>query len=241
MKGMLYSNDIAINDKIKIHVPTIKEILDNASEYYSEVSVFTSVPIDLMVQLDDAGIDFREVSEYDLFCSLFVQLMDKEESILLKGFNISTLSVEKNEDNGDVYFYDKENDSVLDKGIYFLIADVVRKINGLKKNTKKPANDDAMKYMIERARKKQKRALRKKKNRGETADMENLIISLVNTAEFKYNYETVLDLTIYQFNSSLNQIIKKIRFDNLMVGCYSGFGMDTSSIKKEDLSWIKDN
>ena len=62
---------------------------------------------------------------------------------------------------------------------------------------------------------------RRKKSRAES-QIEKYIIALVNTSEFPYTYETVLGLTINQFYASLHQIVKKIKYDNLMIGCYAG-------------------
>lgn len=47
--------------------------------------------------------------------------------------------------------------------------------------------------MIERARKKQNREARKKKD----SYFEHLIVSMVNTEQYKYDYETTRNLTIY--------------------------------------------
>ena len=46
------------------------------------------------------------------------------------------------------------------------------------------------------------------------------------------------DVSIYKFNQSLQQIQRKIAFDNTMVGVYAGT-VDTSKMADKDaLSWI---
>ena len=68
-----------------------------------------------------------------------------------------------------------------------------------------------------------------------------MVIALVNRPEFKYNYEQVNNLSIYQFNQSFEQIKASITFDNTMIGVYAGT-VDTSKIKdKSCLSWISTN
>ena len=69
--NLLYRAEYAINDKISIKIPTVGEILENEDEYYGLVSVLTAMPIDMMCQLDDVGIDFTTVSEYELFLLMF--------------------------------------------------------------------------------------------------------------------------------------------------------------------------
>ena len=116
---------------------------------------------------------------------------------------------------------------------------VFRTMLGATKNERRPANEEAKRFMIETERRRQKRALKKQeKSSGKlSTPLELLIISLVNTAEFSYTFETVLDLTLYQFHASLRQIGNKIRFDNLMIGCYAGT-VKTDDLSHEELSWL---
>lgn len=104
----------------------------------------------------------------------------------------------------------------------------------IEKNNKKPGNEVTRDYLIERERKRQARA----KNKQKDSPLEKYIIALVNTEQFPYNYETVRDISIYQFYASLNQIAHKIKYDNTMAGYYAG------TIKFEDLApadrtWIQ--
>ena len=56
--SLLYKHEYDINEKIKINIPTVGEVIDNEDAYYSLVSMCVSMPIDYMVPLDDMGIDF---------------------------------------------------------------------------------------------------------------------------------------------------------------------------------------
>ena len=117
--------------------------------------------------------------------------------------------------------------------IHEQICRFLRGMLRLKKNSKKPANEEARKYLIERARIK----MRRKKKELSESQIEKYIISLVNTAEFPYTYESVLELTINQFYASLYQIIRKVKFDNLMIGCYAGT-VNTKELDQNELNWI---
>lgn len=237
MKGMLYEKEIKINNDITLRIPTIREIIEDDERFYQWSSIFTSTPYDMMVQLDDMGIDFSTISEYELFCGLFEQIKNEDLKILFGDLDLTKFQISINTENNETVFYDEEHDIVIDKGVYYVISNEIRNLLGLKKVNKKPANEEARKFMIERARKKQSRSLSRQKQKN-TTQLEDLIISLVNTSEFSYTYETVLDLTIFQFNQSLTQISKKVRFDKLMIGCYAGT-LDTSKINKDELSWLK--
>lgn len=237
MKGLLYKNEYAISDKIKIIIPKVRDLIKDEASYYSNITLITATPYDMMVQLDDIGIDFTKIDDFELFCAIFNQLAESDTSLIFGDLNLTNFIPARINGSDEIILYDEINDITIDKTIYSQICEVLRLIHGYKRVNKRPANEEAKKFMIERARIKQKRERRKSKIKT-TTQLEDLIISLVNTAEFPYNYRSVLDLTIYQFNSSLYQIIDKVRFDNLMIGCYAGT-IDTDKLSKDELSWIK--
>lgn len=87
--------------------------------------------------------------------------------------------------------------------------------------------------MLERARHK----LKRRKNQAESSQLEPLIIAMVNTEQYKYNFEETKDLTIYQFNESVRQIIKKVDYSNRMYGVYAGT-IDVKDLSQDDLNWL---
>ena len=148
--------------------------------------------------------------------------------------DLSDISTYKNSQNDSIVLYSPKNDIVIDELIYNDLADTIRKINLFEKVKSKPGNESARKYLLEKERKKQKRNAKKPKE----PYLEKLVIALVNTSEFPYNYETCMDLSIYKFNQSFKQIQQKITFDNTMIGVYAGT-VDTSKMTNKDaLSWI---
>lgn len=214
-------------------VPTVGQILENEDAYFSIVTAVTATPSDFMVQLDDVGIDFSSISSFELFLLLFRSLQESDTSLVFGDLNLSKFKPAVNGQNGMVVLLDSESGTVIDQAIHDQICRVLREINHLEKNDRKPANDEAKKYMIERARLKQRRAARRKKE----SQLENLIVAMVNTEQYKYGYEGTLDLTIYQFNASVYQIIKKINYDNTMIGCYAGT-VKIKDLNQSDLNWI---
>ena len=63
--------DIIITDHIKIRQPTIGEIEEyGEKEYFSLISIFIATPFDMIAQLDQQGIDFTQITDFDLFRGL---------------------------------------------------------------------------------------------------------------------------------------------------------------------------
>lgn len=231
--NLLYKHDYKINDKLTVRIPTLGEVVDNEDNYYGVVNVWTAVPIDYMVELDEAGIDFSKITDYDLFQLLFVSLQSLDTTILFGDLDFSKFVRGVNEENGEQVFIYPDKDIVIDRSIYNLVSSTLRKINGSTKNTKKPAGEETKKYMLERARVKRNR----NKNRKRLSQLEMIITALVNSPQFKYDYDSIRDLTIYQFEESAKQVIKRVDYDNRMIGVYAGT-VDVKSLSEDDLNWL---
>lgn len=233
-KSLLKLSSIDILPNLSIRIPTVGEILENEQHYYNLVSSLTATPFQYMVQLDDIGIDYTKITDYQLFLILFPEFVKEDLCCIFGNTNLSDISVHKNLQNNTTVLYSPKNDIIIDEFIYNQIVNCIRKVNGIKKDTRKPGNNEAKKFRINLERKKQRR----NKNKQYEPYLEKLVIALVNRPEFKYNYEQVQHLTIYQFNQSFEQIQKSICFDNTMIGVYSGT-VDTSKIKDRScLSWL---
>ena len=232
MLQMLYKHEFKITDELTLYIPTVGEILDNEEDYYGMVNAITAMPIDYMVILDEINIDFTEISEYELFLLLFQSLQKRDTSLLFKDMDLSHF-VLKEDDHNNMYLQDNVTGAIINYAVYSKLALALRTIHDIKKDVRTPANQEAKEYMLERAKAKAKRARR----RTQKSQIEPLIIAMVNTEQFKYNYQTVRDLTIYQFNESVKQIISKVDYDNLMHGIYAGT-VDQKSVSKESFNWL---
>ena len=237
MQPILFADSIRINDAISIQIPSVGAVWANEDNYFAAVSSFISTPYDMMVQLDDAGIDFSKIDSFELFCMMFGGLQSIDTSMILGDLDLKKFTLAKNTKSDEVVLYDEQDDIVIDKAIHTEISNCIRRILQIKRNDKKPGNEEGRKYMIRIARMKQKRQMRLAKSK-DTSQLEDIIISLVNSSEFPYNYETVKDISIYQLYASLNQTQHKIQFDNTMHGVYAGT-VKLDDLKQEDRTWVK--
>lgn len=232
-KSLLKLSSVDIpNTKLSIRIPTVGEILDDEFTYYSIISSLTATPYQYMVQLDDMGVDFTTITDYQLFVMLFSIYTRSDLSMVFGNLNTSNFEIRQ---NGSLqYLYDPDNNLEINEKIYYDIVSTIRKINLLERVNYKPGNESARKYLLEKERKKQKRSAAKK----QVPYLEKLVIALVNTIEFPYDYDSCMDLSIYKLHQSFKQIQHKIAFDNTMVGVYAGT-VDTSRLSNKDiLSWI---
>lgn len=231
--NLLYKREYSINDSINIYIPTVGEIIRNEDTYYNLVSILTAMPIDMMVILDDAGVDFTSINEYELFLLLFPTLKMQDTSLIFKDLDLSKFKTVINTQSKSIILRDEENDINIDRAVHSQIVSVLRHIHHLEKNRRKPANPEAKEFMLKRARDK----IRRHKNRSETSQLESLIVAMVNTEQYKYDFESTKELSIYQFNESVRQVIKKIDYDNRMRGVYAGT-INAKELSPDDLNWL---
>lgn len=234
--SLLKADHIDITPKIKIRIPTVGEILDDEQSYYAAVTSLTATPYQYMVQLDDIGIDYTTITDYDLFLMLFPLYAKSDTSLIFDNLYTADYGVYKDTTNDTTILYSETNliDGKIDEFVYMKIVEAIRKINNLERIKSKPGNEEAKRYLLKKERKKQKRNA----NKPYEPYLEKLVVALVNRPEFKYNYEESMNLSIYQFNQSLQQIQTSINFDKTMIGVYAGT-IDTSKMAdKSNLSWL---
>lgn len=230
--SLLNKGKLVVNNQITVHIPTIREIKGTSpeilgndkdeSDFYSLVSLFTSTSSDIMVELDDIGIDFTTWDDYTTFLMLFNstprEILRTKSPIMFENINLDDFEASTNSVNGLPILYDRSHNIVIDELIYLQLSTIFCTIHAIQKNRRKPGDATAKQYIIERQRIK----ARHKKKQMYTSRFDKQIIALVNNSNFKYAYENVMNLTVYNFMCALKQIIKKYQADNLNAGVYAG-------------------
>lgn len=233
-KSLINKRKVEILPNLTIKIPTVDEVLSDEQLYYETASVLVLSPYQYMVQLDDAGIDFSSISDYELFLMLFPIFAQGDLSAVFGDIDTKDFKAFEGE-NGKKFLRSESNNITIDELVYNDIANTIRKIYMFEKESYKAGNEHARKYLLDKERRKLKRL----KNKKYEPQFEKLVIALVNTKEFPYDYESCMKLSLYQFNQSLKQVGHKINFDNTMIGVYSGT-IDASKMgNKDSLIWIQ--
>ena len=136
----------------------------------------------------------------------------------------------KEDGTSDIVLYNEK--LLIDEDLYKQFISYVKAMIGFEHSGKKAGNEITRRTLIELDRKQRRRDAKKQYE----SILFNGIISLVNTEEFKYNYKTVFDITLFQFTKSLIQIQGKKAACALLQGSMSGF-CDTSKIPQKDFQW----
>lgn len=234
-KLLLISGEpIPICDGVTLYQPTLGQIRDfGESHFYSIFWSFCSSPWDMPSALDDAGINFMEITEWELFQSLAIGLSVEQTRLIFGDLDFSKfMPMKRTQEDGSEDIVLCDGKVIIDEKAYRQFIPYVRAMIGFEHSGKKAGNEATRKILIQEDRKQKRRNAKKEYE----SVLFNGIISLVNTEEFKYNYKTIFDITLFQYTKSLIQIQGKKAACALLQGSMSGF-CDVSKIPQRDFQW----
>lgn len=228
--------DYVTSNGITIHHPTLKEIKDfGESKYSSIINPFMSKPYDYMVELEDGGVNYLTLTNYDIFLMLYSHINSEDMKFLLGDYDFRQII---NDDTGEVILYDHASDKVIDRFIYEQISSFIRKIYGVSDKPPHVPNSKFMKDMLMDDMRVQRRLAESKRKNGKIqSELSNLVRFLVWNNTSGYNYSNIWDLKLYQFYEGVLSLQKTDNYKSIMFGIYSG-NVDSSKINFEEVSWI---
>lgn len=136
-KCLLNTSSVTIVPGLTVRIPTVGEILEDEAAYYGIVSALTATPFQYMVQLDDLGIDYTSITDYELFKMLFPVYAGSDLSILFGDLYVSDFALYQDE-NAKEIIYSPASRIEINENVYNDLADMIRKINLLEKVKSKP-------------------------------------------------------------------------------------------------------
>lgn len=229
-------DDFPVTRGITIHQPTLNEICDYGErQYWHMIYTLTSVGADMKFQLFDMGIDYTAISDFQLFSTLLCRIFSQEQtSILLGDLDFSSFQLYQKKDSEDFVLYDERNNIYIDEYTYLVIADVLRKMHGLKRNDQLPANESTKQILIEDARDEYNMS----KDKEYRSQLKNMVSAMINCEGFKYSHSEVWNMKINAFMDSVKRISKIKNADLLLQSGYSGFGVNLKDISNKQLNWL---
>jgi len=241
---LLLGKPLVLGD-LTVRHPKISDVIELGESFvFSAINVFTLKPSDLMVELYDSGIDYRNAKPYDVFIMLCGETLSRcdggvkwnEDSQISKQIGwltgVSDFMLTASGEN--FLLYSPSTNLKIDIGVYTQIRKYFMDMNNKsEKDEYNPGNDTTMKFLVEQERKKRKREAK----RGHKSFLAPQISSLVWASG--RSFDDICRLYLYQFFDGLLRINKIKSYDNVCFGYYSG-NIETSSFNKikESLNWM---
>lgn len=226
-----------LNSKITLYSPTVGDIIEFGEQrYYSVVHSLTCIPSDMKSQLFDSGIDYEEISDFELFCMLTRGLTQEDTKLLLGDLDLSKFEVCINTQNGLKLLYDRQNDIKIDELIYYKIVSYIRKLHNIKPKVEKAKNKTTKKILIELDR---QRIEQKKKDKKITSTLKPLVSAMMRYPGFKYKSYELKQCSLYEFMDTVMGANVYVSSTALLKGMYGGM-VDSSKIDKKQLDWMRE-
>ena len=254
--ALLFMEDYEVKG-IKISQPTINDILRvGESNFYQALSPFLYNSTSIRVMLWEAGIDWCNVKDIEVFDILnniqkqnkeilrqvIGDEVDKRENplnILFKDIDITAFNLykekEKEEDSEEkLCLYSPVYDIKLYEEDYMEIAEYIREMLNIHPKVEKAKGKTAKRWMIDED--KMNALHRDEKN---TSTLLPLVSACVNHPGFKYKLQELREVGIYQFMDAVQRLQIYESSRALLNGSYSGF-CDTSKVDKDNFNFMRD-
>ena len=242
---------------IKISQPTINDILRvGESNFYQALSPFLYNSTSIRVMLWEAGIDWCNVKDIEVFDILKnIQKQNKEIlrqvigdevekrenplNILFKDIDITTFNLYKEKVNEEdleekFYLYSPTYDIKLYEEDYMQIAEYIREMLNIHPKVEKAKGKTAKRWMIDED--KMNALHRDEKN---TSTLLPLVSACVNHPGFKYKLQELREVGIYQFMDAVQRLQIYESSRALLQGSYSGM-CDTSKVPQDNFNFMRD-
>lgn len=235
------------NHQIIIQQPRIGDIVEfGQGRYYSTINIFTTNTTASRLQLWEKGIDWNDISDFELFIRIFNAA---EESIyqkilfnkIEKPLDFSTYGMyEKKSKDGktEKVLYSKDDEVEINENVYFHLSQYFRNVFNIFPDEKITHDSTMKKWFI----RKDKNELTNKQLKGNDAEKDNGFMSLIsaccNHPGFKYKPSELEEIGVYEFYDSVKRLQVYESCTALQKGMYSGM-IDGSKINPEDYNFMK--
>lgn len=225
--------DYKINDKIHILQPTMRDITNmGEQDYFSMVYTLCANPTDMKLGLWEAGIDWNDIDDFELFTLLAGGLKQEQTALLLGDIDLSKMKIYRSTENGEILLGDPETEVKIDKLIYQRIVTYIRKMHNIKPVVKHAKNKFTKEAMIEYD--KQQRILNASK------EYQSFFVPVVSSLQCRMGWtkDYILDMGIVEYFEVVarTQIINNA--DHILSGIYAGT-VDAKKIDKHQLDWMR--
>lgn len=220
--------------ELSIRQPSLAEICDYGEQkYFSLIFNICATPSDYKYPLLQMGYDWETLSEFYFFLMNIKKYSKKDTSIIFGDFDINTLDIAMDEKTQEIYLCDKNNGTIFNIDFYEKLANYIRNIHSIKKNTEKAFNKTTKEALLEES----KILFSKKKNEFKSV-LKPLISALINCSDFKFNWFNVWDMKINAFMDSVSRIQIRDSYKTIMQAIYSG-NIEYNKVKKET-NWLRE-
>lgn len=228
------------DSKLQIFQPKIGDILEIGEEdFYSNLSIFVSNPTSYRLALWDAGEDWNNITEFQLFLMLFSRIDPFCSKMLFGDVDITDFDwYEKQlpEKEKEIVLIHNKLDFEINADNFMFMQEYLRTMFNIHPKVEKAKGRTTKEWMIEEDR---ISLFNKSKQEKTTSTLLPLISSCTNHPGFKYKLEEVKQMGIVQFMDSVQRLQIYESTVALNHGIYSGM-VSTKDIDKKNFNFMRE-
>lgn len=222
--------------KITVYQPTIGDIVKfGENRFKSTLNIFTTNTTAYRAMLWDAGLDWNDVSDFQLFIMLRSHIDSEACKLIFHDFDFSLfepLIIE-----GEPVLYNVESDILINENVYFYISQYLRNVFQIFPEEKLTKDNTLKQWYIESDKRKIHNA--EVTGKKDTYSMLPVISACINHPGFKYNLQQLKEVGVCQFYDSVKRLQVYENTTAVLKGMYGGM-MDSSKLKPEDYNFMKE-
>lgn len=231
-----------VDGQVIIIQPSLGDVVElGEKRFYSTLNLFTTNTTAFRLQLWEQGIDWNELSDFELFI-MIISNADKEVyKTFLPDLDFSKFGVfEKQNSDGSKskVMYNWEEKIEINEQVYYHISQYLRNVFNIFPE-EKITNDRIMKKWFIDKDKRELKNMELKKNKKENSSLLPVISGCVNHPGFKYKTSELKELGIFQFYDSAKRLQVYESATALQKGMMSGF-VDAKGIQSEDYNFMRE-
>ena len=232
---LISGDPIQITNKIVFKQPLLGQVMEFGEQrYYKLLADLTAIPSDVKYILYKNNIDWMEFDDMELFYAFSKTIPESDSSMFFPGISFSKFILIKTEDN-KFALYNQTDDIMIDFYVFRRMQECLCKSHSIEKHVEKAGNKTTKKVLIDE----DKQRMEREKGKPFKSNLYGLISSLVNYPGFKYNYNSVKSLTMFQFMDAVCRARIIDSTTHLMNGIYSG-NVDAKKISSQKMNWMRE-
>lgn len=232
--SLYFGDPYIINNYITITLPKIGELVGfGERSYYSMIQTITAIPSEMKSQLWDMGIDWTQITDFQLFMMLSPTLSQDKTSIIFGDLDFQSLRPFENKENDTVFLGNPETGVIIDELAFGKIHSYLCSAHNLTKKVEKAANEFTKKFMIDEDR--------QKIQYNQSKPYKSFLRPLISAVKCRMGYtlDYVKNMGLYEFMDDVSRLQIIVHSDALLQGSYSGM-IDTKKIPKKEFDWCRE-
>lgn len=239
---MYFGDDYYVTDNICIRQPTIGDIIEfGESRFWNIIGILCANPTSMRLMLWNIGIDWNEITEFELF-TMTTKTLEKEDTKLLFGdIDFTKFKLIRNSNDKLVLVYMPNPLIQIDEEVYNRLVGYLRVMFNIHPKVELAKGKATKEAIIFEEEMNLKNASRKQeKEYWKQSILFPLISSALNHPGFKYKKSELKEIGIVEFMDSVKRLQVYESVTSLMTGMYMGM-IDTKKMNlQEELNWTRD-